>query len=144
MVGLGDLFYLGVQADHIFQFMLVCWLCALVFSNIMYTLALSFGTIGKALAVLLLVMQVAGSGGTFPIELLPTFFQKVYPFLLFPHAIQAMHAAMAGSYGNEYWQQMGYLALFLVPSLILGLFLRKPVISLNQWIVRKVESTKLM
>ncbi|MFT8639443.1 YhgE/Pip family protein [Bifidobacterium sp.] len=144
LVGLGDLFYLGVQADHIFQFMLVCWLCALVFSNIMYTLALSFGTIGKALAVLLLVMQVAGSGGTFPIELLPTFFQKVYPFLLFPHAIQAMHAAMAGSYGNEYWQQMGYLALFLVPSLILGLFLRKPVISLNQWIVRKVESTKLM
>ncbi|MFT8856671.1 YhgE/Pip family protein [Bifidobacterium aquikefiri] len=144
LVGLGDLFYLKVQADHVFQFMLVCWLCAIVFSNIMYTLALSFGTIGKAFAVILLVMQVAGSGGTFPVELLPSFFQKVYPFLLFPHAIQAMHAAMAGSYGNEYWQQMGYLTLFLVPSLILGLFLRKPVISLNQWIVRNVESTKLM
>lgn len=144
LVGLGDLFYLRVQADHMLQFMLVCWLSALVFSNVMYTLALSFGTIGKALAVVLLVMQVAGSGGTFPIELLPTFFQKVYPFLLFPHAIEAMHAAMAGSYGNEYWREMGYLALFLIPSLILGLFLRKPVISLNQWIVSKVESTKLM
>ena len=61
---------------------------------------MSFGDIGKAVAVVLLVMQVAGSGGTFPIETLPKFFQMLYPFLPFPHAIDAMHAAMAGSYGN--------------------------------------------
>ena len=144
LVCLGDTYFLGVQANHALQFLAVGWLAALVFSNIVYTLTVSFGDIGKAVAVVLLVMQVAGSGGTFPIETLPKFFQMLYPFLPFPHAIDAMHAAMAGSYGNEYLLDMVYLALFLIPSLLLGLVLRKPVIRLNNWVSRNLESTKVM
>ena len=144
LVCLGDMYFLGVQANHALQFLAVGWLAALVFSNIVYTLTVSFGDIGKAVAVVLLVMQVAGSGGTFPIETLPKFFQMLYPFLPFPHAIDAMHAAMAGSYGNEYLLDMVYLALFLIPSLLLGLVLRKPVIRLNNWVSRNLESTKVM
>ena len=144
LVCLGDTYFLGVQANHALQFLAVGWLAALVFSNIVYTLTVSFGDIGKAVAVVLLVMQVAGSGGTFPIETLPKFFQMLYPFLPFPHAIDAMHAAMAGSYGNEYLLDMVYLALFLIPSLLLGLVLRKPVIRLNNWVSHNLESTKVM
>ena len=144
LVCLGDMYFLGVQANHALQFLAVGWLAALVFSNIVYTLTVSFGDIGKAVAVVLLVMQVAGSGGTFPIETLPRFFQMLYPFLPFPHAIDAMHAAMAGSYGNEYLLDMVYLSLFLIPSLLLGLVLRKPVIRLNNWVSRNLESTKVM
>lgn len=144
LVCLGDMYFLGVQANHALQFLAVGWLAALVFSNIVYTLTVSFGDIGKAIAVVLLVMQVAGSGGTFPIETLPKFFQILYPFLPFPHAIDAMHAAMAGSYGNEYLLDMLYLALFLIPTLLLGLVLRKPVIRLNNWVSRNLESTKVM
>ena len=144
LVCLGDMYFLGVQANHALQFLAVGWLAALVFSNIVYTLTVSFGDIGKAVAVALLVMQVAGSGGTFPIETLPKFFQMLYPFLPFPHAIDAMHAAMAGSYGNEYLLDMVYLSLFLIPSLLLGLVLRKPVIRLNNWVSRNLESTKVM
>ena len=144
LVCLGDMFYLGVQCEHPIQFLMVGWLSALVFSNIVYTLALSFGDIGKAIAVVLLVMQVAGSGGTFPIETLPTFFQVVSKWLLFPYAVDAMHSAMAGSFGMEYWVSMGKLALFLVPSLLLGLMLRKPVIRFNDWVIRNLENTKVM
>jgi putative membrane protein len=144
LVALGDLFYLRVQANHAFKFMLVAWLAALVFSSIMYTLTLSFGDVGKALCVVLLVMQVAGSGGTFPIEMLPGFFRAVYPFLPFPHAIDAMHAAMTDSYGSEYWQAMGMLALFLIPTLFLGLVLRRPMVRFNAWVNRNLASTKLM
>ncbi|NMN01814.1 YhgE/Pip domain-containing protein [Bifidobacterium panos] len=144
LVCLGDLFFLGVQANHAMQFIVVGWVAALVFSNIVYTLTVSFGDIGKAIAVVLLVMQVAGSGGTFPIETLPSFFRALYPFLPFPHAIDAMHAAMAGSYGTEYWTDLGELALFLIPSLLLGLLLRKPVIRLNAWISHNLELTKVM
>ena len=144
LVCLGDLFFLGVQANHAMRFLIVGWLAALVFSNIVYTLTVSFGDIGKAIAVVLLVMQVAGSGGTFPIETLPSFFRALYPFLPFPHAIDAMHAAMTDSYGAEYWIDLGELALFLIPSLFLGLLLRKPVIRLNAWIGRNLELTKVM
>ncbi|MBT1173107.1 YhgE/Pip domain-containing protein [Bifidobacterium sp. MA2] len=144
LVCLGDLLYLGVQCEHPIQFLMVGWLAALVFSNLVYTLTVSFGDIGKAIAVVLLVMQVAGSGGTFPLETLPPFFQVVARWLLFPYAVDAMHSAMAGAYGMEYWIAMGKLALFLVPSLLLGLMLRKPVIRLNDWIIRNLESTKVM
>lgn len=144
LIGLGDLFYLKVQCVHPLMFLCVAVFASFVFMNLIYTLVVSFGDIGKAIAVILLVMQVAGSGGTFPMETLPGFFQGVYPFLPFVHAIGAMQSAVAGIYGMEFWREMGTLALFLLPSLLLGLLLRKPVIRFNDWIVRNLESTKLM
>lgn len=144
LVCAGDLLFFGIQCEHPFQFMLVGWLAGFVFSNMIYTLTVSFGDIGKAIAVVLLVMQVAGSGGTFPIEMIADFFQAVYPFLPFTHAINAMHAAMAGAYGMEFWIELGTLSLYLIPSLALGLVFRRPVIRANRWIIEKLEETKLM
>ena len=144
LVCAGDLLFFGIQCEHPFQFMLVGWLAGFVFSNMIYTLTVSFGDIGKAIAVVLLVMQVAGSGGTFPIEMTADFFQAVYPFLPFTHAINAMHAAMAGAYGMEFWIELGTLSLYLIPSLALGLVFRRPVIRANHWIIEKLEETKLM
>lgn len=144
LVCLGDLYFLGIQCEHPLLFMLTGWAAGLVFCNLIYTLTVSFGDVGKAIAVVLLVMQVAGSGGTFPIEMTSSFFQSVYPFLPFTHGIDAMHACIGGIYGNEYWVALGKLALFLVPSLLLGLVLRKPVIRLNTFVTEKLEETKLM
>ena len=144
LVCLGDTYFLGVQANHALQFLAVGWLAALVFSNIVYTLTVSFGDIGKAVAVVLLVMQVAGSGGTFPIEMTGPVFQAIYPFLPFTHGINAMHAAMAGAYHMEYWVELGILASYLIPSLALGVVFRRPVIKANDWIIEKLESTKLI
>ena len=144
LVCAGDLLFFGIQCGHPLQFLLVGWVAGFVFSNMIYTLTVSFGDVGKAIAVVLLVMQVAGSGGTFPIEMTADFFQGVYPFLPFTHAINAMHAAMAGAYGMEFWTELGILASYLLPSLALGLVFRRPVIRANQWVTEKLEETKLM
>lgn len=144
LVCAGDLLFFGIQCEHPLQFLLVGWVAGFVFSNMIYTLTVSFGDVGKAIAVVLLVMQVAGSGGTFPIEMTADFFQGVYPFLPFTHAINAMHAAMAGAYGMELWTELGILASYLLPSLALGLVFRRPVIRANQWVTEKLEETKLM
>ncbi len=144
LVLLGDLFFIRIQCLHPWLFLLCGWFASLVFINIIYSLTASFGDVGKAIAVLLMVIQVAGSGGTFPQQMLPKAFQAVYPFLPFVHAEKAMRCAIAGLYGTDYWLAMGRLGLFLVPSLLLGLLLRKPVVRLNHWIEEKIESTKLM
>ena len=144
LVCAGDLLFFGIQCEHPLQFLLAGWVAGFVFSNMIYTLTVSFGDVGKAIAVVLLVMQVAGSGGTFPIEMTADFFQGVYPFLPFTHAINAMHAAMAGAYGMEFWTELGILASYLLPSLALGLVFRRPVIRANQWVTEKLEETKLM
>ena len=72
------------------MFLLACWFSSIVFVNIIYTLTVSLGDIGKAVSVILLVVQVAGTGGTFPIEVAPKFFQAVYPLLPFTHSMAAL------------------------------------------------------
>ena len=144
LVLLGDLFFIRIQCLHPWLFLLCGWFASLVFINIIFSLTAAFGDVGKAVAVLLMVIQVAGSGGTFPPQMLPKAFQAVYPFLPFVHAEKAMRCAIAGLYGADFWLAMGRLALFLAPSLLLGLLLRKPVVRLNHWIEEKIESTKLM
>ena len=144
LICLGDLFFLGIQCEHPFLFVLTGWISSIVYVNIIYTLTVSFGDVGKAICVILLVIQVAGSGGTFPIEMTPEFFQKVYAFLPFTHSMGAMREAVAGLYGNTYLIELGKLGLFLIPSLLLGLVLRKPVIRLNELFIEKLEETKLM
>lgn len=141
---LGDLFFLGIQCEHPILFLLTGTLASTVFINIIYALTYSFGDVGKAIAVVLMVIQVAGSGGTFPMQMLPDAFQAVYPWLPFVHSENAMRAAMFGIYGNDYAIEMAKLACFLLPALLLGLLLRKPVVHLNHWIEEKLESTRLM
>ena len=140
----GDLFFLGIQCEHPALFVLAGLTASLVFVNIIYALTASFGDVGKAIAVVLMVIQVAGSGGTFPVQMLPEGFQALYPFLPFVHSENAMRAAMFGLYNGDFWQEIALLAAYLVPSLLLGLVLRKPVIKLNDWVEEKLESTKLM
>lgn len=140
----GDLYFLGTQCANPLLFFVACWVASFTFVNIIYALTASFGDVGKAIAVVLMVIQVAGSGGTFPVQMLPQAFQAIYPFLPFVHAENAMRAAMFGLYGNDFWTCLGTLALFIIPSLLLGLVLRRPIIHLNEWVEKKLESTKIM
>ena len=144
LICLGDLFYLGIQCKHPFLFLLAGWVSSIVYVNIIYTLTVSFGDIGKAVSVVLLVMQVAGTGGTFPIEVAPGFFKAVYPLLPFTHSMAALREAVGGLYGMDYWIDLGKLCIFLMVSLIVGLVLRKPIIKVNEAFSEKLEETKIM
>lgn len=141
---LGDLYFLKVQCANPVLFVLTGLLASTVFLNIIYSLAMSFGDAGKAIAVFIMVLQVAGSGGTFPVQMLPEFFQKAYPLMPFVHSENAFRAAMFGTYNNDWLMEMGILALYLIPALLLGLLLRKPFVRLFEWIEEKMEETKLM
>ncbi|WP_165443604.1 YhgE/Pip domain-containing protein [Olsenella sp. Marseille-P4559] len=144
LVSLGDLFYLGIQCVSPVVFVLSCCLVSVVFVNIMYAFTVSFGDVGKAVCVFLLVIQVAGSGGTFPVEMLPKAFQTLYPTLPFVHSIAVMHECIGGFYGYTWLIEMAILGVYVVLSLTLGLLLRKPVVRLNNWVIEKLESTKIM
>ncbi len=143
-IGLGNLFFLGVQAVHPLLYMACLWGSGLVFAFIIYTLVASFANFGKALSVMLLIIQVSGGGGSYPLQLLPRFFQDASPFLPITHAVNAMRAAMFGVYQGDFWVEMGVLALFVVPFVLLGFVLRNPLISVVDRFVEKVESTRVM
>ena len=140
----GDLLLLKIQCLHPGMMYLTGALTALTFSLLIYSLAISFGDVGKAIVVVIMVMQIAGSSGTFPIELLPEIFQKIYRFFPFPYAIDAMRECICGMYGNYYWQQVGFLLLFAVAALLIGLLVRRPFMGLGHFVEEKLEETELL
>ncbi|WP_278852895.1 YhgE/Pip domain-containing protein [Gordonibacter pamelaeae] len=144
VMGLGNLLFLQVQVTHPLLFMLCFWLAGLVFTFLIYALVAAFANLGKAVAVLLLIIQVTGCGGSFPLQLLPPFIQGLSPWLPATHVVNAMRAAMFGTYGGDFWWEMGLLALFLIPAAIVGLVLRKPLAKFMSWYVEQVESSKLV
>lgn len=141
---LGDVYLLKIQCLDKGLFMLAACFTSFVFTLLIYALTVSFGDIGKALAVVMVVIQIAGSSGTYPIELLPVFFQKVYIYFPFPYAINAMRETISGRYGSDYWQFMGVLLLFVAASLALGLFIRKPFMKLDHYMHHRMHDTDMM
>ncbi|MFR4804879.1 MAG: ABC transporter permease [Eggerthellaceae bacterium] len=121
--------------------MLCFWIAGLVFTFLIYALVAAFANLGKAVAVLLLIIQVTGCGGSFPLQLLPPFVQALSPWLPATHVVNAMRAAMFGTYGADFWTEIGLLLLFLIPAALIGLVLRKPLAKFMTWYVEQVESS---
>ena len=140
----GSLLFLRVQAVHPWLFMLSGWVSGLLYVLFAYTLVVSFGNIGKALAMFLLVLQVSGSAGSYPPQVLPGFMQALSPWLPITHSINAMRAAIAGLYNGDYWRELGLLLLFVPPLLFIGLVLRKLFARGNRWIAGQLERTRLI
>ena len=144
LVTLGLILFVRIEPAHPLLMILAGWVTSLVFTLIVYTLVVAFGNAGKALSVLLLVIQISGSGGAYPLELVPEWFQNISPFLPATYAIGAMRSTIAGVYAADFWISLGMLALFVLPALLLGLVLRRPLVAYNRGLTEALESTKLM
>lgn len=144
VVVLGDIYLLHCQILDKGLFWFTASLTSFVFTLLVYSLTLSFGDIGKAVAVVIMVIQIAGSGGTFPIELLPSVYRNIYIFFPFPYAINAMCETIGGMYGNMYVKSLLQLMIFAVAALVLGLVIRKPFIKWNHFVEKRMEDTKMM
>ena len=140
----GDLWLLKVNIVEPALFFLAASFTATAFSLLIYSLTLAFGDVGKAVCVIVMVLQIAGSSGTFPIELLPDTYQKIYIFFPFPYAITAMREALAGMYGTAYMEALSKLILFMLEGLLIGLVIRIPFVKLNHFVEERMEDTELM
>ena len=136
--------FVGVRPAHPFLLILAGWVMSFVFSLITYTLVLAFGEAGKAIGVLLLVVQISAGGGAYPLAVLPQWFQNISPFVPVSHATTAVRAAIGGIYDADYWKSLGWLLLFALPFLFIGLVLRLAVRKFNDDLNSSLESTKLM
>lgn len=139
----GDLL-MGIQCESPAAFIGAGLLTVFVDVNLMYALAYAFRHIGKAIAVILLIMQIPGSSGMFPIEMMPAFFQAIHPLLPFTYSIDAMREAIGGFYGLNYLRDMLLLGLLFVPvGFLIGLGLGRADFNLNVMFDEKLGATDL-
>ena len=144
IIVLGDIYLLKSQILYPEMFWFAASLASFTFTLLIYSLALAFGDIGKAAAVVIMVIQIAGSGGTFPIELLPEIYRNIYIFFPFPYAINAMRETIGGMYGNDYMKYLAQLLIFAAAALLIGLVIRLPFVRINHFVEKRMEDTELM
>ncbi|MDB8793622.1 YhgE/Pip domain-containing protein [Romboutsia sp. 1001216sp1] len=124
IVSAGDLYILNVKVIDPLSFVLLSMFTSIVFTAIVYSLVSIFGNVGKAIGVILLVIQVAASGGTFPIQVTPPFFQYVNPFLPFTYAISALRETVGGIYKPVLIKDIYVLIVFLIIPIILTILFK--------------------
>ena len=144
VIMVGDLVIFGMDCVHPGLFLLSGVVTSLTCSMLAYSMAIAGGNIGKALFVVIMIIQIAGSGGSYPIELLPDFFQQIYLFFPFPYAINAMREAIAGLYQNNYLIYLLQLMLFFGVGLFVGLVLKRPLDGINRYMNDQLDRTEMM
>ncbi|NFI61589.1 YhgE/Pip domain-containing protein, partial [Clostridium botulinum] len=143
IVVIGDLYLLKVYCLNPILLILGMLFTSVVFVSILYSAVSVFGNVGKVIGIVLLVLQIGGSGGTFPIELTPRFFQIIHPFLPFTYAISFAREAIGGVVGEVLVKDIIILLIYAVASILIAVFLKKPINKILEKFTKKFEESGL-
>jgi len=133
VTGLGNLYYLGVQCYHPLLYLLALFVADFCITFINYCLVYAFGAAGLAISVIMMCIQVGGSGGTYPVEVLPQIFQDLYRYMPFKYGMNALREVIGGMYDHTYRNCLLTLLLYIpifLPIAFGGRLLAKPLINL--------------
>lgn len=124
---LGNKLLLGVQTAELFGFLVLGAYCSFVFSIVVYTNVSLFGEFGKAINVVLMVLQIAGTGGSYPIQVDPLIFRILQPFFPFTYALGIIREMVAGVYLAHLIYDIFILTLIGGVFLLFGLKCKKTI-----------------
>ena len=141
IVAVGDLYILKIYCVNPLLFVLGSIFTSIIFTLILYSMCSVFGNIGKVLGIVLLVLQIGGSGGTFPIQLTPKFFQFINPFLPFTYAISFAREAIGGVVQSVLIKDIVVLSIYGVIFILISLFLKKPINKLTHGFAESFEKS---
>ncbi|WP_243291910.1 YhgE/Pip domain-containing protein [Bacillus sp. FJAT-47783] len=144
IVSLGDMFILGAYVAEPVWFVLSSIFISIVFMTIVYTFVSVFGNIGKAFAIVMLVLQLSASGGTFPVQVTPPLFQAIHPFLPFTYGISLMRETVGGMVAGIVRKDVICLFLFLCSAFLLGVVLKKPLSKSTERVTKMAKKSKII
>lgn len=139
----GNLLLLNIHIREPFYFIVFGLFISVVFMSIVYTLVSVFGDVGKAMAIVMLVLQIAGSGGTYPVMLLPDFFGAINPFLPFTYAIDLMREATGGIVWERVAKDIAFLASTAIIFIVLGALLKERINKQTDQLLKKSKEADI-
>ncbi|MCP1491009.1 putative membrane protein [Peribacillus frigoritolerans] len=142
-VSVGNIVLIDVYVADKFEYILFSVLISTVFTLIVYTFVSVLGNVGKGISVVLMVLQISSSGGTFPIQVTPPFFQHINPFLPFTYAVGLLRESVGGITWSVAGKDIFILILFLIITFILGVILKKPLHARTQKMKDKLYGSRI-
>ena len=143
IVSIGDLVILKASIESPILFVSIAVFSSLVFNSIIYTSVSLLGNPGKAVAIILLVLQIAGGGGTFPIQTTPEFFQAISPYLPFTYSIDALRETVGGIVPEILITKVIILGLFGIGFMVVGYCLKPVTDPIIRKIAEKADESKV-
>lgn len=143
VVSLGNIVFLHIYAVEKLWYILFAMLISFVFITIVYTFVSVFGNIGKGLSILIMVLQISGSGGTFPVQVAPVFFQKINPLLPFTYAINLLRESVGGMIWSNVLMNIFALLGYVAAALCIGLILKKPFFKATEKVRMKFNRSRI-
>lgn len=113
---------LDMYPAHAVGLALTMAVASLTFMLVILALVRAFGDSGKAVALILMVLQLSSAGGVMPVELTNAFFRAISPWLPFTWAVRAVRASSFGAFGSEWASALGVLALFGLAAFLFSMF----------------------
>lgn len=136
-------FIMGIDVSNPLMFVLSCYFVAIVFMAIIYSLSSLFGEVGKGVAILLLVFQISGSGGIYPIEIMNDIFGVIYPYLPMTHAITMVREAQLGLIWSNYLLSFVFLLVLTAVVVFVSIMLKQHWDKRTKYFEEKLEESNL-
>ena len=110
----------GLQFCHVTGTVAFTLLIVAAFLALQQMLNAVFGpAAGKVAILALLMLQLASSGGTYPVETTPLFFRVIHPLLPMSYAVSGLREVITGGVDARLWIAVAYLGALLFISLVL-------------------------
>lgn len=144
VTALGCLYYVKIQCVSPVLFVLGCMLVSFNFVMMNYSFSYALDNVGLAASVIIMVIQIAGSGGSYPIHVLPEIFQKLYPFMPYHYGMDLVRECIGGFYQGTYLKCVLALLAMCVVFFAVGVTMYRPMKKLNEIIAESKEASGVM
>lgn len=136
-------YILGVQIVNPLLFIFSCILVSMTFMILIYSIISAIGTVGKGIAVILLVLQISATGGLYPIQIMYQFFQALYPYMPMTYGINLVREAQLGVVWSNYWPSLAVLVAIALVTITVAVIIKEKLDKQSHYFEQKLEESGL-
>lgn len=124
LAGIGAIL-MGVQMSSSVLFLLTTLFIGICMMIMVYSMTSTLGNAGKSLAIVILVFQITATGGIFPLQVLPSTFQAIHPYLPVSYGVGALREIVGGIIWSTYWYNIAIMAVFTLAFFVVSLVIKE-------------------
>lgn len=134
---------LGIYIANEAMFILSCLTVSGVFMILVYSLVSALGNVGKAVAIVLLVLQISGTGGIYPVEIMSPVFNILNPYLPMTYAITLIREAQLGLIWSNFIPALIILFALGIVTVIVSIIIKEKADKATHYFENKLEESGL-
>jgi putative membrane protein len=113
------LFGLNLQVESVPLFLFFSIITSLTFITLIQLLVTTLGDPGRFIAIIILILQLTTSAGTFPLELIPNALQPISSFLPMTYSVSGFKAVISSGGFSFMWHNIAILSCYLISFMLL-------------------------